>query len=109
MNPEVLLFDEPTSGLDPKTQAFLLELLFALNDAGKTIVVATHDLSLISELEAEVMVLSEDHRLAKIGPAAEILRDEQLLLKVNLIHEHVHRHGNTVHRHLHSHFLLHRH
>jgi cobalt/nickel transport system ATP-binding protein len=109
MNPEVLLFDEPTNGLDPKTQVFLLDLLLALNEAGKTIVVATHDLSLISEMESEVMVLSEDHRMEKIGPAAEILRDEQLLLKVNLIHDHVHRHAGKVHSHLHSHYLFHRH
>lgn len=109
MNPEVLLFDEPTNGLDPKTQVFLVELLCALNEAGKTIVVASHDLSLINELEAEVMVLSEEHRMERVGPAAEILRDERLLLKVNLIHGHIHRHGNTVHSHLHSHYLFHRH
>src|SRR4030042_4019035 len=46
MNPEVLFLDEPTSGLDPKTQVFLLELILALNKAGKTIVIATHDFSL---------------------------------------------------------------
>ncbi len=109
MNPEVLLFDEPTNGLDPRTQVFLLELMLALNEAGKTIVVATHDLSLVDELGSEVAVLSEDHRLEKVGFAAEILHDENLLLKVNLIHEHVHYHGNTAHSHLHSHFLFHHH
>jgi cobalt/nickel transport system ATP-binding protein len=109
MNPEVLLFDEPTNGLDPKTQVFLLELMLALNDAGKTIVISTHDLSLVAELEAQVAVLSEEHRLEKTGSAAEILTDEDLLLKVNLIHEHVHYHGQTVHTHIHSHYLFHKH
>jgi len=109
MNPEVLLFDEPMSGLDPRTQSFLVELLLALNEAGKTIVVSTHDLTLVSELNARVVVLSEEHRIEKMGDAEEILQDKELLLRVNLIHEHLHRHGDVTHRHLHSHYLLHRH
>lgn len=109
MNPEVLLFDEPTNGLDPRTQCFLVELLLTLNEAGKTIVIATHDLSLIGEVHARVAVLSEEHRLERAGSAEEILKNEELLLKVNLIHEHIHFHGKTAHRHLHSHFPSHCH
>ena len=45
MNPEVLLFDEPTAALDPRTQQWLIELIVELNGAGKTIVLATHDLA----------------------------------------------------------------
>jgi len=109
MNPEVLLFDEPTNGLDPKTQVFLLELLLALNEAGKTIIISTHDLSLVGEMQAKVAVLSEEHRLVKTGSAEEILKNEELLLKVNLIHEHIHYHGQTAHTHIHSHYLFHKH
>jgi len=109
MNPEVLLLDEPTSGLDPKTQVFLLELVLALNQAGKTIVIATHDLSLVDELQCRVAVLSEEHRIENTGSAEDILKDEELLLRVNLIHEHVHYHGQTAHTHIHSHYLFHRH
>jgi cobalt/nickel transport system ATP-binding protein len=109
MNPDVLLLDEPTNGLDPRTQCYLVELVLALNEAGKTIVIATHDLSLVSELRCRVAVLSEEHRIERIGPAEEILSDEQLLLKVNLVHEHMHYHGTTAHRHIHSHYLFHRH
>jgi cobalt/nickel transport system ATP-binding protein len=109
MNPEVLLLDEPTDGLDPKTQCFLVELLLALNESGKTLLIATHDLSLVDELQANVGVLSEEHRLEKTGRGDDILRDTDLLLKVNLIHEHAHLHGQTKHTHLHSHYLFHRH
>ena len=109
MNPEILLFDEPTNGLDPRTQVFLVELMLALNESGKTIVLATHDLGLVAELGARVVVLSEDHRIEKMGSADEILGDQNLLLRVNLIHEHVHLHGKTKHAHLHSHYLFHRH
>ena len=109
VNPEVLLFDEPTNGLDPRTQCFLVELMLALNEAGKTIVIATHDLSLVGELNATVAVLSEEHRLEKAGAAEEILSDSELLLRVNLVHEHRHFHGDRVHSHIHSHYLFHRH
>jgi len=109
MNPEVLLLDEPTNGLDPKTQCFLMELMLALNEAGKTLVIATHDLSLVDELQATTAILSEDHQIEKVGSAIDILGDQELLLRVNLIHEHVHRHGDIAHRHIHSHYLFHRH
>jgi cobalt/nickel transport system ATP-binding protein len=109
MNPQVLLLDEPTNGLDPKTQSFLVELMFALIEAGKTLIIGTHDLSLVDELQSNVAVLSEKHRLEKIGKAEDVLGDEDLLLKVNLIHEHIHRHGEAVHKHIHSHYLFHRH
>ncbi len=109
MNPKILLLDEPTNGLDPRTQVFLVELMFALSESGKTIVFATHDLGLVAELGARVVVLSEDHRIVKSGTSDEILGDLDLLLKVNLIHEHVHLHGKTKHTHLHSHYLFHRH
>jgi cobalt/nickel transport system ATP-binding protein len=109
MNPEVLLLDEPTNGLDPRTQCFLVELMLALSEAGKTLVIATHDLSLIDELHARVALLSEEHRVEKIGSSEEILQDEELLLRVNLIHEHIHYHGLSAHKHRHSHFLFHKH
>ncbi len=109
MNPELLLFDEPTNGLDPRTQSFLVDLLFSLHEAGKSIVVATHDLGLVGELNAQVAVLTEQHRLERVGPAEQILEDQELLLRVNLIHEHLHRHDGKLHCHIHGHFLFHKH
>lgn len=109
MNPEVILFDEPTNGLDSRTQVFLVELLLALHQAGKTIVFTTHDLELVGEIATRVAVLSEEHRLARIDRTENILSDQEFLLRVNLIHEHVHRHGERIHRHLHFHPLPHHH
>lgn len=109
MNPEVMLFDEPTNGLDPKTQSFIIDLLYALNNAGKTIIISTHDLSLVNELNARVVILSEEHKIEKIGTAEAVLKDHELLLKVNLVHKHIHYHGEIMHRHIHSHYLFHKH
>lgn len=109
MNPEVLLLDEPTNGLDPRTQCFLVELMLALHETGKTLLIATHDLSLVAELHARVAVLSEEHRIVRTGGAEEVLEDEELLLRVNLIHEHMHYHGPRPHAHRHSHYYIHKH
>jgi cobalt/nickel transport system ATP-binding protein len=109
MNPDVLLFDEPTNGLDPRTQVFLVELMLTLNEAGKTIVLATHDLGMVGEIQARVAVLSEEHRIECIGVADEVLGNIELLQRANLVHEHLHFHGNRKHSHLHAHYLFHQH
>jgi len=103
INPEVLLLDEPTNGLDPRTQEWLIELLGELHLAGKTIVLATHQLDVLPRLADRALVLGEDHRPATDGPLATVLDDRGLLLSVNLIHEHVHHHGALLHSHPHAH------
>jgi cobalt/nickel transport system ATP-binding protein len=102
MNPEVLLFDEPTAALDPRTQQWLIELIIELNAAGKTIVLATHDLDVLELLADRCAVFSEDHELVATMTPAELLASRELLLAVNLIHDHSHRHGGTIHAHPHQ-------
>jgi cobalt/nickel transport system ATP-binding protein len=88
MNPEVLLFDEPTAALDPRSQQWLTELLEELGRAGKTIVLATHALDVLHRVADRCLVFSEQHRIVAQGAPAELLADRELLLSVNLIHEH---------------------
>jgi cobalt/nickel transport system ATP-binding protein len=102
MNPEVVLFDEPTAALDPRTQQWLIELIVELNRAGKTIVLATHDLDTLEVLADRCLVFSEEHRIVGEGPPGEVLADRNLLLDVNLIHEHSHVHGSEIHSHPHG-------
>jgi cobalt/nickel transport system ATP-binding protein len=106
MNPDVLLFDEPTASLDPRTQQWLTELIVELNTAGKTIVLATHDLDVLERIADRCVVFTEDHTVAASGTPRSILADTDLLLSVNLVHEHSHRHLSddrvVVHSHEHS-------
>lgn len=103
-DPDVLLMDEPTNGLDPRTQVWLIELLQGLHQKGKTIITATHDLAIAADIAERAIVFSEDHTLAGDGPIDEIIGNDELLLAVNLIHEHAHMHDGRAHVHRHGHF-----
>jgi cobalt/nickel transport system ATP-binding protein len=103
MQPHVLLLDEPTSALDPRSQVWLLDVLADWKHEGRTVVMATHDLSAAAEAADRLVVLSEDHTVVADGTPDEVLAQRELLLAVNLIHEHTHRHASTAHRHAHAH------
>jgi len=103
MRPHVLLLDEPTSALDPRSQVWLLEVLEEWRREGRTVVMATHDLSAAAEAADRIVVLSEDHAIAADGTPDEVLAQRELLLSVNLIHEHTHRHATSAHKHAHAH------
>jgi cobalt/nickel transport system ATP-binding protein len=103
-DPDVLLLDEPTNGLDPRTQVWLIELLHELHQKGKTIISATHDLAIAGDIAERAVVFSEDHAVAADGPFQDIITNDELLLGVNLIHEHAHYHGNKAHVHRHGHY-----
>nr|WP_298098490.1 cell division ATP-binding protein FtsE [uncultured Shinella sp.] len=57
--PELLLADEPTGNVDPPMAQRLLSLFLELNRLGTAVVIATHDLSLMDQVEARRMILSQ--------------------------------------------------
>jgi len=75
-DPHLLLLDEPVSGVDPTTQHAIFEVLEELRDAGKTVVVATHDLNCVVERFDLVMCLNRT--LIAYGPPREVFRGEIL-------------------------------
>ena len=84
MSPQVLLFDEPTAALDPRTASWLIALLADLRAAGRTLVIATHDLALARAVSENSLILSEDHRVAATAPTSQVLADRALLTSANL-------------------------
>ncbi len=92
LNPDVLILDEPTNSLDPRSQAWLLRLLQALGGAGKTLIFATHNLELVPHVSDRAVLFDENRAIAADRPVAELLRDAELLRRVNLVDEHYHTH-----------------
>jgi len=58
------LADEPTGNVDPETTAKILEVLTAVNEAGTTVIVATHDDVMVDRLRQRVVRL-EKGKIAK--------------------------------------------
>jgi energy-coupling factor transport system ATP-binding protein len=73
-NPAILLLDEPTRGLDYQAKTALAELLRGLCAAGRTVIMATHDVELAAACADRVALLG-DGELVVEGPAAEVLGD----------------------------------
>jgi iron complex transport system ATP-binding protein len=73
----ILLCDEPTRALDPEHQVRVFLLLESLARAGRTVLVATHELNLASRF-AERCLLLDGGRVAAQGTADEVLRPEVL-------------------------------
>ncbi|MBI2952868.1 MAG: ABC transporter ATP-binding protein [Chloroflexi bacterium] len=104
IDPEVLLMDEPTANLDPRSKAVLVDLIAGLGRLGKTIIATTHELDIVPTIASRVIVFGdEERRPIAEGDAQTILDDVDLLVRANLLHQHLHRHGPIQHAHRHSH------
>ena len=57
--PRILLADEPTGNLDPELSAEIMQLFEAFSQVGVTVLIASHDLALISRLRHRILTLSE--------------------------------------------------
>jgi ABC-2 type transport system ATP-binding protein len=70
-DPQVLLLDEPANGLDPAGHAWLRGLLRRLADEGRTVLMASHLLSEVTQTADHVLIVSTG-QLRFAGPLREI-------------------------------------
>jgi cobalt/nickel transport system ATP-binding protein len=110
LQPDVWLLDEPTTGLDPRSQSWLVNFIVEQGHAGRTVITATHDLSIVDAIADRIYVFDEVHHVVAQGTPHDILSNSDLLLACNLSHDHVHRHdGVEEHAHPHMHPLAYMH
>lgn len=76
-NPNVLLFDEPTASLDELTEDRVYELLYSLQkEKGITVVLVSHDLSIVYRYATKVLCLSKG--MTCMGSPQDVLTPERL-------------------------------
>lgn len=64
-SPRLLLLDEPFSNVDPDSAAAIAQLLAQMRDQGKTILLVTHQIGLLSSIADEVLFLSHGQLLER--------------------------------------------
>jgi cell division transport system ATP-binding protein len=66
-HPPLLIADEPTGNLDPDTSVGIMQLLYRINRAGTTVVMATHDREMVDKMRRRVIQLE----------TARVVRDDR--------------------------------
>jgi len=65
-DPAILLADEPTGNLDPDLALDVMRLLVEVNIRGTTVVVATHNRRLVSEMGQRALILKQGRLMEEI-------------------------------------------
>ncbi|HEX5488096.1 MAG TPA: cell division ATP-binding protein FtsE [Rhodanobacteraceae bacterium] len=69
--PSLIVADEPTGNLDPQLSEEIMRLFLDLKQTGITILVASHDLSLLKRMKQRVVVLDHGHLIDDV-PASQV-------------------------------------
>ena len=80
----MLILDEPTTGLDYRECMQIMEQIQALNDAGTTVLMVSHDMEIVQDFARRVLVLNQG-RLLGDGPKDQIMADPALLAQAKLL------------------------
>lgn len=84
-NPKVLLCDEATSALDPNTTKSILQLLKQINrDLGITVIVITHEMSVIEAICDRVAIIDRS-QIAEVGNVSDIFSEPKSKIGRQLI------------------------
>ena len=87
-DPQLLILDEPASGLDPQARADLKNILRALRERGKSVLISSHILPELGEFCDKVVILNHGRKLAD-GSIDEIdaQMDEKAKISYELLNE----------------------
>lgn len=77
-NPPVMIIDEPTTGMDWRDGTAMMDLIKELHDTGRTIVMITHDMRIVTSYASRVIVMRQGQIVAD-GTPREIFVQTELL------------------------------
>lgn len=83
LRPEILLLDEPTANLDIATRKEIMRTLKDMEDVTDTVMIATHDMQLVSEWAERIIVLYQGQVIAD-GSRNEIFGNKEVVEKVGI-------------------------
>ena len=58
-NPDIIFLDEPSNSIDINSQQMLIDYLLELKNSGKTIIMSSHDITLIEKVSDQIVVIDE--------------------------------------------------
>ncbi|WEO78479.1 ABC transporter ATP-binding protein [Cryobacterium sp. SO2] len=76
LDPEIIIADEPTTALDVTVQAQVLALLAETKQRGVSVILISHDLSVVAHLADQILVM-KGGRVVESGTADQVLNDPQ--------------------------------
>lgn len=85
-DPQILILDEPTTGLDPIARKEIRDIMANLRDAGKTLLVSSHEL-LEAELISNRCGILFEGVLQTIGTLDDLLKDRELTIDVRQMND----------------------
>ena len=75
--PKVLIADEPTGNLDPAKSEEIMELLEKIHDEyGTTVMMVTHDLTIVNKYRRRTVVLEHGHIVADLAEGGYVQHDQ---------------------------------
>ena len=96
LRPEILLLDEPTANLDIATRKEIMKTLKDMEDVTDTVMIATHDMQLVSEWAERIIVLYQG-RVVADGSRNEIFGNKEVVEKVGIRPPEIFTMGKVLH------------
>lgn len=97
LRPEILLLDEPTANLDIATRKEIMRTLKEMEEVTDTVVIATHDMQLVSEWAERIIVLYKGNVIAD-GNRNEIFGNKDVIETVGIRPPEIFSMGKELHK-----------
>lgn len=96
LRPEILLLDEPTANLDIATRKEIMKTLKDIEDVTDTVMIATHDMQLVSEWAERIIVLDQGKVIAD-GSRNEVFGNKTVVEKAGIRPPEIFSMGKALH------------